>query len=353
MDTPRDHEALQKLHRILHDVTGASEAPQCEKGSSIFGDVELSWRVKFKGDLADIFQNQKQFIADLKQLCGEDAVTSELTKGSIIAHITSPIANFQRVQAKANFEEADGVSLKCGGYAVVGVELGDWIMVDAEAWAQLDEESAERLRDRFDEAGLGHLLTVLLTAAPLQEARIHEAQAGAFSAQKDDGRGQYPDFGEPGAAADDAIEEALTAGATEKEVRSKALAAALKAGADEEAAASIADKRFCVARAKEEWEDGQSMINKQRPSAAKFGQALSEDLVCSITGETFVDPVKTADGMTYERVAIEHWFAAGNVTSPLTNTPLTSLVLTPDIPMKQRLEIDIYPIKLRALDSSS
>jgi hypothetical protein len=79
----------------------------------------------------------------------------------------------------------------------------------------------------------------------------------------------------------------------------------------------------------------------------------SPDLRCPITGETFVDPVATVDGVTYERAAIEHWFNLGNMTSPTTNTPLSSLVLEPDIAMKRRQKIDFYPIpiKLRALDS--
>ena len=52
-----------------------------------------------------------------------------------------------------------------------------------------------------------------------------------------------------------------------------------------------------------------------------------KDLLCSITGELFEDPVVTEDGHTYERTAIEEWFhsqkmAGRPVTSPLTNVKL-------------------------------
>jgi len=52
-----------------------------------------------------------------------------------------------------------------------------------------------------------------------------------------------------------------------------------------------------------------------------------KDLLCSITGELFEDPVVTDDGHTYERTAIEEWFhsqkmAGRPVTSPLTNVKL-------------------------------
>jgi hypothetical protein len=44
--------------------------------------------------------------------------------------------------------------------------------------------------------------------------------------------------------------------------------------------------------------------------------------------------VSTADGITYERTAIEEWFArspAGNATSPLTGEPLASTALLPNV----------------------
>lgn len=45
------------------------------------------------------------------------------------------------------------------------------------------------------------------------------------------------------------------------------------------------------------------------------------------------DPVTAADGHTYDRSAIELWFA-GHATSPLTNLPIASKVLTPNLLVK-------------------
>jgi hypothetical protein len=221
VDTPSDHEALRKLHRILDGVTGAAEAPHKKRAPansirSLFGDVELSWSIKFAGDLESVREKQKQFISDLKELCGAGAVTSKLSKGSIIAHIISPIENYRRVRghfaeaaatasaaAAAAAEEkghakfsvqaaaagtgrtaalssgsrggnvmdweafkrtqmGKSVPLQCGGFKVTGVELGDWIVVDTKAWSQLDEAKTWQLKAKFEEHGLGHFLKVLL-----------------------------------------------------------------------------------------------------------------------------------------------------------------------------------------------
>merc|ERR1740122_835876 len=47
------------------------------------------------------------------------------------------------------------------------------------------------------------------------------------------------------------------------------------------------------------------------------------------------DPVQTLDGQVYERENIEAWFALGHRTSPLTNSTLSSLTLTP-VPVLRR-----------------
>ena len=57
-------------------------------------------------------------------------------------------------------------------------------------------------------------------------------------------------------------------------------------------------------------------------SAAQF--------VCPITGELMQDPVTTEDGITYERTAIEDWLSR-NLTSPVTNQPLSSAHLVPNV----------------------
>ncbi|KAL1140396.1 hypothetical protein AAG570_000328 [Ranatra chinensis] len=48
------------------------------------------------------------------------------------------------------------------------------------------------------------------------------------------------------------------------------------------------------------------------------------ELLCPITHHIMRDPVKCADGYTYERSAIESWFRRGHCTSPMTNIDLTT-----------------------------
>ena len=54
--------------------------------------------------------------------------------------------------------------------------------------------------------------------------------------------------------------------------------------------------------------------------------------ICPITQCVMTDPVFTADGNTYERAAIERWFAEGHRTAPLTGAalPSTCLLYTSD-----------------------
>ena len=50
-----------------------------------------------------------------------------------------------------------------------------------------------------------------------------------------------------------------------------------------------------------------------------------------------VDPVCTADGQTYEKVAISRWLEMRRV-SPVTNSRLTDLTLTPNRPLRSLIE---------------
>lgn len=59
----------------------------------------------------------------------------------------------------------------------------------------------------------------------------------------------------------------------------------------------------------------------------------TNELVCPITCEPFVDPVVASDGHTYERAAIVMWIEK-NLTSPMTGAPLTSLQVYPNHIMK-------------------
>ncbi|MBS0351569.1 MAG: ankyrin repeat domain-containing protein, partial [Proteobacteria bacterium] len=67
------------------------------------------------------------------------------------------------------------------------------------------------------------------------------------------------------------------------------------------------------------------------------GVEIEEDFLCPITQSLIRDPVTTADGQMYEREAIELWFSEGKTTSPSTNDPLTSKVLTPNVFAKKQI----------------
>ncbi|PKI53884.1 hypothetical protein CRG98_025678, partial [Punica granatum] len=59
---------------------------------------------------------------------------------------------------------------------------------------------------------------------------------------------------------------------------------------------------------------------------------------CPITLDVMVDPVETSSGMTFERQAIEKWFALGNNTCPLTQIPIENTVLRPNKNLRQSIE---------------
>eukprot|EP00759_Apiculatamorpha_spiralis_P029344 PhF_6_TR31518/c0_g1_i1/m.46448 len=66
-----------------------------------------------------------------------------------------------------------------------------------------------------------------------------------------------------------------------------------------------------------------------RESIEEKGGAVPRELMCPITSELFVDPVVTADGHTYERIAILQWFKKKQ-TSPVTNLPVDASIIVPN-----------------------
>ena len=60
----------------------------------------------------------------------------------------------------------------------------------------------------------------------------------------------------------------------------------------------------------------------------------AKTLLCPITQTAMSDPVVALDGHTYERRAIEQWFARGRLTSPVTNLRLPSVALVPNHALK-------------------
>jgi hypothetical protein len=62
-------------------------------------------------------------------------------------------------------------------------------------------------------------------------------------------------------------------------------------------------------------------------------ESMREQCICPITFEPMRDPVTAADGMSYERSAIEEWLER-KTTSPYTNEPLKSTSLLPNIALR-------------------
>ena len=68
----------------------------------------------------------------------------------------------------------------------------------------------------------------------------------------------------------------------------------------------------------------------QRPVPAEF--------ICPISQEIMTDPVVAEDGNTYERRNIIQWFREGKLVSPLTNQPLSSDLLFPNLYLKKLID---------------
>ncbi|KAL5538862.1 hypothetical protein UlMin_043559 [Ulmus minor] len=63
-----------------------------------------------------------------------------------------------------------------------------------------------------------------------------------------------------------------------------------------------------------------------------------QSFYCPITRDVMMDPVETSSGQTFERSAIEKWFADGNSLCPLTMTALDTSVLRPNKTLRQSIE---------------
>ncbi|XP_029461416.1 WD repeat, SAM and U-box domain-containing protein 1 isoform X5 [Rhinatrema bivittatum] len=66
--------------------------------------------------------------------------------------------------------------------------------------------------------------------------------------------------------------------------------------------------------------------------------SIPDEFLCPITRELMRDPVIASDGYSYERTAIENWISTKKRSSPMTNLPLQSLVLTPNRTLKMALD---------------
>lgn len=63
-----------------------------------------------------------------------------------------------------------------------------------------------------------------------------------------------------------------------------------------------------------------------------------QSFYCPITQDVMVDPVEISSGQTFERSAIEKWFAEGNNLCPMTLIPLDTSILRPNKKLKQSIQ---------------
>ncbi|XP_071379119.1 WD repeat, SAM and U-box domain-containing protein 1-like [Centroberyx affinis] len=71
--------------------------------------------------------------------------------------------------------------------------------------------------------------------------------------------------------------------------------------------------------------------------AEHSGSEAPDEFLCPITRELMKDPVIAADGYSYEREAIESWIRAKNKSSPMTNLPLQTTLVTPNRSLKMAI----------------
>ncbi|XP_044221790.1 WD repeat, SAM and U-box domain-containing protein 1-like isoform X1 [Thunnus albacares] len=71
--------------------------------------------------------------------------------------------------------------------------------------------------------------------------------------------------------------------------------------------------------------------------AEQSGSEAPDEFLCPITRELMKEPVIAADGYSYERESIESWIRGKNKTSPMTNLPLQTTLLTPNRSLKMAI----------------
>ncbi|XP_060774657.1 WD repeat, SAM and U-box domain-containing protein 1 [Neoarius graeffei] len=70
---------------------------------------------------------------------------------------------------------------------------------------------------------------------------------------------------------------------------------------------------------------------------APVSDGIPDEFLCPITHEVMKDPVIAADGYSYEREAIESWIKTQSRSSPMTNLPLQTTLLTPNRTLKMAI----------------
>ncbi|XP_069717850.1 WD repeat, SAM and U-box domain-containing protein 1 isoform X1 [Phaenicophaeus curvirostris] len=78
-------------------------------------------------------------------------------------------------------------------------------------------------------------------------------------------------------------------------------------------------------------------IEDLRMKTLSVAVPVPDEFLCPITRELMKDPVIAADGYSYEREAMENWLSNKRRSSPMTNLPLPSPLLTPNRTLKMAI----------------
>lgn len=106
----------------------------------------------------------------------------------------------------------------------------------------------------------------------------------------------------------------------------------LPEGAQDQARARLA--RAPPAEGNEKAEPGLKATAREQDSHLPRTDGPSfRGIFCPITQDIMADPVVASDGHSYERKAIVRWFAS-NLRSPLTNEPIASTVVVPNLALR-------------------
>lgn len=85
-------------------------------------------------------------------------------------------------------------------------------------------------------------------------------------------------------------------------------------------------------------QENENRYFEQRDSLGRSTLMPLQSFYCPISLDIMDDPVETSSGMTFERSAIEKWFAEGNNHCPLTMLPLDTSILRPNKTLRQLIQ---------------
>ncbi|XP_014837401.1 PREDICTED: WD repeat, SAM and U-box domain-containing protein 1 [Poecilia mexicana] len=82
---------------------------------------------------------------------------------------------------------------------------------------------------------------------------------------------------------------------------------------------------------------GKLLRKVEELKSGSMSLGVPDEFLCPITRELMREPVIAADGYSYEREAIENWIHTKNRSSPMTNLPLLTTLLTPNHTLKMAI----------------